>query len=1078
MFGKKRRNIITFIMVIALVFLLAGCNGKTPVITGETLISIEEGNELPDLKTYIELTDAEMEEVTIDATAVDINTVGSYIVTYTIGTDDDAVTFELTVEVTAKEVVVVEPIPILHPVITKTSDIVYVIGEDYPDLFEGVTVVDEKFGDLRYQTNVDTSKVNYNEPGVYPIVYIAMNNDGYNTTFPSELTVTLNDALYTLPEEFFILDNGLVGVASNTGEIIIPLEYDSIEYGGDRMLRMSKNDSTYFYDLDAQEYHQYDYMIDDRFSEGFVTVANEFGLYAYMNKSGELITSFVFTTAFPFFDGLAAVRTEASDYNEYGTDNGNLGFIDMHGTIVIDRVHGSYSRHINGNIAIQILVGTTDYSDNYDYEIYSKTGEHIITLSDIDYTKTVVDEMDYYMVQINEKYALVDEDYNIFLDAEYDIIGTVFYKYNDYYAGTENYLQLVKNQDISIYSIIDEQVIETSLSSLLQYKNLVQVEKETGFGLYSVIDEAFVLTPEYTKIEEFNENTFIVTRADGLKAIVDYDGVFKSDFVIVNLAYEQDQAPAYRIFSGPNGLLGTIGSDGVVISPAKYLYINKEVNGFSTVTNGTTDKLGFIDETGSEIAEAVYFQVHDFVEGFAIVQVKESRAGWNYINEDGITVLDIGYDEITDFKDGYAKVRVGGSLGAYQWKYIDVSGDELTMDSYMVLGEMVDGYAVVKSSNTNYDTAGLINDNGDLIIPCNFNELWLPTDGMIRVRSSNGLIGFHNLNGTLAVPYFYASATDFNSGRAVVSNTSGWNHVIDKQGNTIIASTKDIIFEYYNGVARYRDDSTGFYGLLDRDGNEIIGPVYYSMGEFGSGRAVVSVGVLYGYIDTTGELVIPMTYKYAYAFRENIPFAIVKDRYEYGIIGIDGRFAIPAEYDNTAETEDGFFFYDEMDAVDLLYVDGGLTYQYMDNLGNTFTMVYDNGWNVYDGDTLVVDNGYDFIENESHHHEYWVVTRDGKDGLMDRDFTELVSPIYDYLSWSFDPFIRAIIDGNRGAMDFEGNELVPCIYDQVQSLYGTDYIRVELGPLYGLYNQDGEMILPVEYQWIEYIGADGALGLQ
>lgn len=62
----------------------------------------------------------------------------------------------------------------------------------------------------------------------------------------------------------------------------------------------------------------------------------------------------------------------------------------------------------------------------------------------------------------------------------------------------------------------------------------------------------------------------------------------------------------------------------------------------------------------------------------------------------------------------------------------------------------------------------------------------------------------------------------------------------------------------------------GKYGFIDSSGNVIIEPKFLAVGEFTEGLALARIKGTYGYIDYTGEFVIPPQFDYATPFSEGI----------------------------------------------------------------------------------------------------------------------------------------------------------------------------------------------------------------
>ena len=199
----------------------------------------------------------------------------------------------------------------------------------------------------------------------------------------------------------------------------------------------------------------------------------------------------------------------------------------------------------------------------------------------------------------------------------------------------------------------------------------------------------------------------------------------------------------------------------------------------------------------------------------------------------------------------------------------------------------------------NYDSCGLINRDGAQIIPCEYDEVFYPTDGMI-MAVKDSLYGFFDTLGTLRVPFQYRAASSFNEGLAVVA--------------------VDI------------DSSLVSYGYIDHDGRMFIQPQYEYAFPFNEGFAVVKNYDRYGMIDKNNREVFPIKYEILTSMYEGLLFAgdddgmamydnkfrqltqpvytqlmgktgdrilVVRDG-KYGFLNAKGKEVIPCQYDYAA----------------------------------------------------------------------------------------------------------------------------------------------------------------------------------
>lgn len=158
------------------------------------------------------------------------------------------------------------------------------------------------------------------------------------------------------------------------------------------------------------------------------------------------------------------------------------------------------------------------------------------------------------------------------------------------------------------------------------------------------------------------------------------------------------------------------------------------------------------------------------------------------------------------------------------------------------------------------------------------------SEGMHRVANSAGPVntpsllfyriygvwnqfGFIDEIGNEIIKPQYQHANDFKEGLALVNTHDGKNQYIDKLGNIILTFTN------------YED--------------------CYS---FSNGLACIKLNGKYGFINKTGQVVIPVIFDYIMGIDEfsfgNLDFLAVSVGDKIGVIKIDGSFLVEPKYDN------------------------------------------------------------------------------------------------------------------------------------------------------------------------------------
>ena len=188
----------------------------------------------------------------------------------------------------------------------------------------------------------------------------------------------------------------------------------------------------------------------------------------------------------------------------------------------------------------------------------------------------------------------------------------------------------------------------------------------------------------------------------------------------------------------------------------------------------------------------------------------------------------------------------------------------------------VDGIAVIVKEGK----FGLVNLKGQYIVEPIYDYISELHDGMYAffIQDITGFvkIGYFNNKGEVAVEPFPAD----------LQLNSGYSYD----------------YNFYNGIAMYRQPKTYKYGYIDKTGKFIIEPIYEWAGPFKGKLAPVTKGNKYGYINTSGTLVLPYKYIFAEVFSDGL--AAVYNGTSWGYIDETGNYVIPSQF-GSYEGHDG-----------------------------------------------------------------------------------------------------------------------------------------------------------------------------
>lgn len=284
--------------------------------------------------------------------------------------------------------------------------------------------------------------------------------------------------------------------------------------------------------------------------------------------------------------------------------------------------------------------------------------------------------------------------------------------------------------------------------------------------------------------------------------------------------------------------------------------------------------------------------------------------------------------------------------------------------------------------------AGLIDSTGRQVVPCLYNAVGLPADGRIGV-SKDHLFGYTDLQGNLVIPLQYRDAAQFSFGRAAVGVLLDsfflYYTYIDTLGNQLFPPVYQRTLPFVDGYAPVRRYER--WGVIDTLGNLVIPtvyelltppdhltlfagdslglsffhlpnptpltpPYYFPVTPLSEGRIGVIRDEKQGFLDLSGDEVIPCVYDEVGLFRLGRTLARVEDL--CGIIDTLGDTILPIRYHDRSPKGMKYTYFDSLALVEL---DGRLGF--VDLQGNLVIPFYfDQAYNFSEGLAAVHKDGF------------------------------------------------------------------------------------------------------------------------
>ena len=296
----------------------------------------------------------------------------------------------------------------------------------------------------------------------------------------------------------------------------------------------------------------------------------------------------------------------------------------------------------------------------------------------------------------------------------------------------------------------------------------------------------------------------------------------------------------------------------------------------------------------------------------------------------------------------------------------------------------------------------------------------------------------------------------------------------DKIETKSFSSKYDKVREFSEGLAVVELD--GLYGIIDKNGKEIVPALYQEIKDFSEGLAVVKLNDKYGFINRVGKLVIPLKYNSAESFSNGK--AYVKYAYESRYISVAGK-----EYEKIGDFSEG-----------LAVVESDGKYGFIDKTGKeVIPLKYDYAEDFYKGSAIITwkkkkglidrmgrgltapkyDRLYrrkddDFIEGIIHrsnmitgadYYDYYYISLKGKEYYYIQRYQKEYSNLYQ------------VRNNKYGLIDKEGNEMTAIKYDKLFDKFEDGLLGVKLNEKYGAIDTKGKEIIPLKYDYIKIVSS-------
>lgn len=532
----------------------------------------------------------------------------------------------------------------------------------------------------------------------------------------------------------------------------------------------------------------------------------------------------------------------------------------------------------------------------------------IINEVQLHYKVEEISEYNYFTLEQNQKYGVIDKNGNIVIEAEYEAVQipnpskAIFVCVKEYNENTKEYETVVYNEKkevlFSNYKNVQSISIYTNVNSTPYEKSVLTYKENGKYGLIN-LDGKQITKPVYDEISSINykEGTFLVKQNE-LEGIINMKGK-----VIIKCEYESVTSDNYYSENGYNKQAGFIVSkkteDGYRYGYVNYrgtIILNPIYTQLERVTEIANEKgvyfIAFKNgqagllKNNKEILNYEYEDIQYNVLGSIFVTKRNGKYG--AVNQEGTTVLYPEYDNVytggmylnaLKDKDIFIFDLNGNKIETNEvsktktenanyyitidknnkYKVVD-SKDNIIIDKDYTYIEYLPGdYFIVERDSK----SGIIDSNGKSVIELKYDSISRINETDILQMEKDRNIALYNLNMKEIVSMDNAIVKEVKDEKAYILLYSDTDFkYLDKNGNIL---TSQNLFENNPLFAK---NINGKWGFVDKDGNLKVQNDYELVTDFNKyGFAGIKKDGKWGSINQNGEIVQEPTYD----LKRNIP---------------------------------------------------------------------------------------------------------------------------------------------------------------------------------------------------------------
>lgn len=441
------------------------------------------------------------------------------------------------------------------------------------------------------------------------------------------------------------------------------------------------------------------------------------------------------------------------------------------------------------------------------------------------------------------------------------------------------------------------------------------------FSFFTSLSQQPDIAARYDEVTFFSEGLAAV-KQNNRWGFIDTAGNLKIDYQFTETENFVDGLCKIKARGNVNEeLSGVIRKDGTFLLPieyqevyihdqeilfskrGKYGFVNRKTNQIIHLANERligfqnelglfirNEKYGLLDLTGKTVVEPIYEYIDGMLKGGFYLVTLGGKKG--VLDKNGKEVIPLRYQELAYLKTKFVPQPVWvATLDNGKKCLLDLDGKQLSMEVDAISNNSGDPTKIVFKQN---NRMGVMNFSGEVLIPAVYAAIY--TAYGYCIVSQDSLWGLVNEENKILLPIQYDFVNALSPTRFVVER--GKERSLVSNLGEMIASYPFIDISLHDGLIRIQNE--GKFGFVDTSGNILI-PCQYDIAEgFYEGLAKVELNNKTSFIDPKGKLLFDFTYKRLTLSEDRV---IIDNKEKSGIMDRQGKVLLKPQYDEIS----GFF---------------------------------------------------------------------------------------------------------------------------------------------------------------------------